>query len=177
MLEQKRNDVVVFSPAPDGEMERRAGISIKLTMPQTQRRSDGHPMIARLFSDYRHIERAYFTKTGIFPIMHAVAISQDAVKKNPWLPEAVFHAYSQAKHRMYKAMQDLGWAMISLPWIGKELEDTQELTGKNFWPYGIEPNRKTLEALFQYSYEQGMAMRKLTIEELFHPSTLKLIEA
>ncbi len=77
---------------------------------------------------------------------------------------------------MYKAMQDLGWAMISLPWIGKELEDTQEIMGKNFWPYGIEPNRQALEALFQYSYEQGLAKRKLTVEELFHTSTLKLIE-
>jgi 4,5-dihydroxyphthalate decarboxylase len=66
--------------------------------------------------------------------------------------------------------------MISLPWIGKELEETRALMGDNFWPYGISPNHKTLEALFQYSYEQGMAMRKLTIEELFHPSTLKLID-
>jgi 4,5-dihydroxyphthalate decarboxylase len=138
---------------------------------------DGHPKIARLFSDYRQVEGAYFTKTGIFPIMHAVAIRQDIAKKYPWLPEAVFHAYSQAKQQMYRALQDLGWAMISLPWIGKELEDTQELMGKNFWPYGIEPNRKALEALFQYSYEQGLAKRKLTVEELFHPSTLKLIEA
>ena len=138
---------------------------------------DGHPKIARLFSDYRRVERAYFTKTGIFPIMHAVAIRQDVAQKYPWLPEAVFQAYSQAKQQMYRALQDLGWAMISLPWIGNELEDTQELMGKNFWPYGIEPNRKTLEALFQYSHEQGLAKRKLTIEELFHPSTLKLIEA
>ena len=78
---------------------------------------------------------------------------------------------------MYRSLRDLGWAMISLPWIGKELEDTRELMGDNFWPYGIEANRKALEALFRYSYEQGMAKRKLTIEELFHPSTLELMEA
>ena len=138
---------------------------------------DGHPKIARLFSDYRQVERAYFTKTGIFPIMHAVAIRQDVAKQHPWLPQAVFQAYSQAKQQMYRVLQDLGWALISLPWVGKELEDIQALMGKNFWPYGITPNRKALEALFQYSYEQGLAKRKLTVEELFHPSTLKLIEA
>ena len=138
---------------------------------------DGHPKVARLFSDYRNIERAYFSKTGIFPIMHAVAIRQDVIEKYPWLPKAVFAAYSQAKQRMYKAMQEWGWAMISLPWIGQELEETRALMGDNFWPYGIAPNRKTLESLFQYSYEQGMARKKLTIQELFHPSTLKLIEA
>ena len=137
---------------------------------------DRHPKVVRLFSDYRKIERSYFSKTGIFPIMHAVAIRRDVVERNPWLPEAVFNAYSQAKQGMYKALQELGWAMISLPWVGKELEDTRALMGENFWPYGIAPNRKTLEALFQYSYEQGMARRKLTVEELFHPSTLNLME-
>lgn len=166
---------------PEGEDESEMLVTGKVdavfSAKEPQAYIDGHPQIARLFSDYRQVERAYFTQTGIFPIMHAVAIRQDVVKKNPWLPEAVFQAYSQAKQRMYMAMKDLGWAMISLPWIGKELEDTQELMGDNYWPYGIEQNRKTLEALFQYSHEQGMAMRKLTIEELFHPSTLKLIEA
>ena len=138
---------------------------------------DRHPKVVRLFSDYRRIERAYFAKTGIFPIMHSVAIRRNVVERNPWLPEAVFNAYSQAKDRMYKTLQNLGWAMISLPWIGKELEETRALMGGNFWPYGIAPNRKTLDALFQYSYEQGLAMRRLTVEELFHPSTLNLIEA
>ncbi|MHC5146267.1 MAG: ABC transporter substrate-binding protein, partial [Planctomycetota bacterium] len=60
---------------------------------------------------------------------------------------------------------------------GQELEETRKLMGDNFWPYGIEPNRKALEALFQYSYEQGLAAKKLTIEELFCPSTLDLIES
>jgi 4,5-dihydroxyphthalate decarboxylase len=138
---------------------------------------DGHPKVARLFSDYRKIERASFAKTGIFPIMHVMAIRQDVVGKNPWLPVAVFDAYSQAKQRMYTAMLDVGWAMISLPWIGNELEETRALMGNNYWPYGIEPNRTTLEALFQYSYEQGLSKRRLTIKELFHPSTLKQIEA
>ena len=104
--------------------------------------------------------------------MHAVAIRQDVAKKYPWLPEAVFQAYSQAKQQMYIAMKDLGWAMISLPWIGKELEDTQELMGKNFWPYGIEPNRKALEALFQYSYEQGLAKRSLPLRNSSIPPPL-----
>lgn len=138
---------------------------------------DGHPLVARLFSDYRQVEQAYFTKTGIFPIMHTVAIRKDVVTKHPWLPEAVFQAYSQAKQKMYAFMKDLGWAMISLPWLAKELEETRALMGENFWPYGIEANRTTLEALFQYSFEQGMATRRLTVEELFHPSTLKLTEA
>ncbi len=136
----------------------------------------GHPKVSRLFPDFRKTERAYFEKTGIFPIMHAVAIRTDVAKQNPWLPKAVFNAYSEAKGLMYGEMQKLGWAMISLPWLPKELEDTQALMGKNYWPYGIEPNRKALESLFQYSYEQGLSKKKLKLEEIFHPSTLELKE-
>ena len=137
---------------------------------------EGDPAIARLFSDYRWTERAYFKTTGIFPIMHAVAIRNDVAEQNPLLPQALFEAYSKAKQHMYQHLHRLGWAMISLPWVGKELEDTRELMGDNYWPYGIDANRKVLEALFQYSYEQGLASQ-LTIEELFHPTTLELRES
>ena len=137
---------------------------------------EGDPLVARLFSDTRAAEQAYFAKTGIFPIMHVVAIRKDVVEEHPWLPRATFEAYSRAKALNDKAMEKLGWAMISLPWFAAELEATRELMGENFWPYGIGPNRKVLEAMFQYSHEQGLASRRLKIEELFHPSTLELAE-
>jgi len=144
---------------------------------ETRAYVQGNPIVGRLFADYRQTERAYFTKTGIFPIMHAVAIRKDFIAAHPGFPKLVFNAYSQAKKLMYEHMRKLAWATISLPWVGQELEETRELMGDNFWPYGIETNRKSLEALFQYSYEQGLAAKKLTIEELFHPSTLELMEA
>ena len=137
---------------------------------------EGHPKIARLFPDFRKTERAYFKKTRIFPIMHAVAIRNTLVEQNPWLPKAVFNAYSQAKQIMYDQLKKMGWAAISLPWAAKEIEETHALMGENFWPYGIEPNRKALEAIFQYSYEQGLSSRKLSIEEVFHPASFELSE-
>ena len=137
---------------------------------------EGHPKVARLFADFRTTERAYFAKTGIFPIMHAVAIRKDVIDAHPQLPKAVFKAYSQAKRLMYEHMRKLAWVTLSLPWVAQEIEETRALMGKNYWPYGIVPNRKALEALFQYSYEQGLAQRRLKIEELFHPSTLELTE-
>jgi 4,5-dihydroxyphthalate decarboxylase len=135
-----------------------------------------NPIVGRLFEDYRQVERDYYARTGIFPIMHAVAVRDDVVDANPWLPEAVFRAYSQAKQMNQAQLEKLGWAMISAPWLAQELEETRALMGDNFWPYGIEPNRKTLETLFRYSYEQGLASRELTIEELFHPATLDLVD-
>jgi 4,5-dihydroxyphthalate decarboxylase len=136
----------------------------------------GDPRVARLFPDSRSVEQQYFAETGIFPIMHAVAIRKSTIAANPWLPEAVFDAYSLAKQQNDTRMRKLGWVESSLPWFAQELEDTRRRMGENFWPYGIEPNRKTLDALFQYSHEQGLAKKRLTVEELFHPSTLELEE-
>lgn len=136
----------------------------------------GHPKVARLFADSRTTERAYFAETGIFPIMHAVAVRQDVIQAHPWLPKAVFRAYSQAKQLTYDDIKQSAWYKTSLPWVAQEAEETRKLMGENYWPYAIEPNRKALEALLQYSHEQGLAQRKLKIEELFHPSTLELTE-
>jgi len=162
---------ITFGPegVDESEMLVAGEVDAVFSAKEPQAYIDGHPKVVRLFSDYRQVERTYFTKTGIFPIMHAVAIRQDVVKTNPWLPEAVFHAYSQAKQRMYKAMQDLGWAMISLPWIGKELEETRALMGDNYWPYGIEPNRPTLEALVRHLQEQDFIPDIAPIEDFFLP--------
>jgi len=137
---------------------------------------DGNQLVERLFPDSRRVERAYFSKTGIFPIMHAVAVRKSLLDKNPWLAEAIFNAYSESKTQDYAFMRKLGWVFDSLPWYGQELEETRKLMGENFWPYGIEPNRKTLETLFRYSHEQGLSNKNLSIEELFHTSSLKLTE-
>ena len=109
--------------------------------------------------------------------MHAVAIRKDVAAKHPDLPLAVCRAYSEAKRQALEALRKLGWANISLPWIAKEIEDTRRVMGEDFWPYGIGPNEKTLEALFRYSHEQGLARKLLKIEDLFHPSSLKFGEA
>lgn len=137
----------------------------------------GHPKVARLFPDYRAVERAYYSKTGIFPIMHAVAIKKDLLHQNPWLAKAVFDAYSQSKQIAYQYMAKLGWASDMLPWYGQEYEETRNLMGANFYSYGIKGNRKTLEALCRYSYQQGLSSRKLKLEELFDPLGLELSES
>jgi 4,5-dihydroxyphthalate decarboxylase len=139
---------------------------------------EGHPDVARIFPNSRAIEQAYFSNTGIFPIMHAVAIRKDVLDQNPWLAEAVFNAYSQAKQKTYEYLTRSAWYKTTLPWVSQDLEETRNIMGKNFWTYGLtESNRKTLDTLFRYSYEQGLCNKKLTIEELFHPSGFELTES
>ena len=137
---------------------------------------EGHPKVKRLFADPRATEREYFSKTGIFPIMHAVAIRNDVIDANPWLPTAVFSAYSRSKQVEYQSMQNR-WMFGTLPWFAQEFDETREVMGDNFWPYGIEPNRKTLNALLQYAYDQGLAEKRLQIEDLFHPLAIGLAES
>ncbi len=138
---------------------------------------DGHPEVARLFENSREVEQAYYQKTGIFPIMHAVAIKAELLEQHPWLAEAVFDAYSEAKQVAYNQMNSMGWAADMMPWYVQELESTQALMGENFFSYGLdEQNQHTLQTLFRYSYEQGLSSRELTIEELFHPLTLDFVE-
>ena len=137
---------------------------------------EGHPKVGRLFPDYRLAERAYFAKTGIFPIMHAVAIKKATLKQNPWLVAPVFKAYSKAKQMAYGYMARAAWVYDALPWYAQEFEETRALMGDNYYSYGIGPNRKTLETLFRYSHQQGLCSRELTVEELFVPASIELAE-
>jgi len=137
---------------------------------------EGNPKIKQLFPDIRATEQDYYRKTHIFPIMHAVAIRTDAIKANPWLPKAVFEMYSKAKQKTYANLETTTSLKVTLPWVTQEFEDTRSLMGKNFWPYGVEANRKELELVMHYTHEQGLVKHRLKFEELFHPSTLKLEE-
>jgi len=138
----------------------------------TQRR----PNIARLFPDSRSTEQAYFKKTGIFPIMHAVAIKKSFAQQNPEIVPLVFKAYSRSKQKAYDYLAYQASIKDILPWATQEFEETKNVMGDNYFSYGVEPNRKTLEALFRYSYEQGLSSKHLKIEDLFLSESLALTE-
>jgi 4,5-dihydroxyphthalate decarboxylase len=138
---------------------------------------EGDPNCVRLFADSREAEQAYYRKTGIFPIMHAVAMRNDVVRANPWLVQAVFEAYSDSKQQVYDFQRKHAWYKTTMPWISQELEQTREIMGRNFYSYGLtDNNRTTLDALLRYCHEQGLTKRRVTVEELFHPSTYELTE-
>ena len=137
---------------------------------------EGNPNIKRLFPDVRTVEQNYFRKTGIFPIMHAIAVRSDAAEARPSLPKEVFELYQQAKQVAYDDLETTTALKVSLPWVTQEYEDTIGLMGKNYWPYGIEVNRKDLELATRYAYEQGLVKERVNFRDLFHPSTLTLTE-
>ena len=137
---------------------------------------DRNPKIRQLFPNAKEAEAAYFEKTGMFPIMHVVAIKTEVLKEEPWLAEAIFNMYSEAKSIAYKNLETTTVIRTTLPWAKDEFESTREIMGDNYWKYGIEDNRKELEAIMRYVYEQGLVKSHIGFEEMFDPSTLNFHE-
>lgn len=133
---------------------------------------NGAPNIGRLFPDYRSAEAAYFKKTGIFPIMHIVGVRKSLAEQNPWLPGSLMKAMETSRLRCLDALSDPTAVQIMLPWLVAETEVTRKIMGEDYWSYGVEKNRKTIETLLQYHHDQGLSHRLLSIEEIFHPGSL-----
>jgi 4,5-dihydroxyphthalate decarboxylase len=128
--------------------------------------------VRRLFPDPKAIEQEYFRATGIFPIMHTIVIRRDVYEANRWVARSLLDAFTQAKAMMYPELTEIAALKYSLPWGVNEAEETMALMGEDFWPYGIEANRVTLETFLRYSFEQGLARRLLQPADIFAPEAM-----
>lgn len=128
-----------------------------------------HPDVARLFPNYHEIERDLFRKERIFPIMHLVAIRKDVHEKHPWLANSFYKAFVEAKNWALARLRFSGSQRTMLPWQNAELDEINDVFGGDPWPYGVEPNRPTLEALMTYMVEQSFIAKAIPIDDLFLP--------
>src|SRR5207247_10210956 len=129
----------------------------------------GDPRGWRLFADHRAVALAYARKTGLFPIMHVVAMRREIYERNRWLAMNLFRAFDEAGTRSLERAADMAVSFFPLPWVADELRRARELFGDDPWPYGIAPNRATLETFLRYAFEQGVCCRPLSLETLFPP--------
>ena len=132
----------------------------------------GSPKVQRLFPNYRHAEMEYFTRTGLFPIMHVMVIKRAIYEKEPWVAQTLYKAFCEAKEICMRGLYDTNILRVSLPWTSAEYEDTAALMTRDYWPYGLEPNRTNLETLNGYLFEQGLTKQKLNLDELFARETV-----
>jgi 4,5-dihydroxyphthalate decarboxylase len=124
------------------------------------------PRVARLFPDFKAEEISYFKKTGIFPIMHVLGIKQEIIERHPWVPINLYKAFDKSKDVAMKRM--FNPRIVPLAWYREAWEEQDAIMGPDPWEYGLTPrNRKTLETLVGYSFEQGLIKRNPPIEELF----------
>jgi 4,5-dihydroxyphthalate decarboxylase len=129
--------------------------------------------VRRLFEDFVEVEKAYYRKTRIFPIMHTVVIRRDLYQKYRWIAQSLAKAFAQAQRKTYEYLNTSMANTTMLPWQSAHVEEARALFGEDWWPYGYAPNRHVLETFLRYHHEQGLSKRRLAPEELFAPETLE----
>ena len=129
--------------------------------------------VKRLFSDAMAVERDYFRRTRIFPIMHTLVIRRDVYERQRWIAQSLFKAFTAAQREAYADLDETSALKTMLPWLIGHLEETRREMGNDYWPYGLEPNRHVLETFLRYSHEQGLAKERLSPEQLFAPESLE----
>jgi 4,5-dihydroxyphthalate decarboxylase len=171
-VELKLPEGVRYKPRPDKSLEGMllsGEIDAVMAAHPPEAFERGDKRIVRMFEDYQPVEEAYYRKTGIFPIMHIVAIRRDVYDRNPWIAVNLFNAFEEAKRRSVARVLDTTAARVPIPWGYAYADAARKLMGEDFWPYGLPGNRTTLEAFARYAYEQGVCHRQVKVEELVPP--------
>ena len=136
--------------------------------------SSRDPRTRRLFRDYRAEEQDYFRKTGIFPTSHIVTLKQEFVDRHPNAPVALLKAFRRSRDIAFERLEGSDPQIIAYSWIAAAISEQRELMGENYWAYNVENNRKVLEAMTQYAYEQGLSPKRIDYMEFFHPEAAAL---
>jgi len=127
----------------------------------------GLPQVKRMFPDYKSDEIEYYRQTGIHPIMHCVVLRRDIYQRAPWALRSIYDALLKARQETMAALSNTQTLTTMLPMLPAFVEETQQIFGKDFWPYGLDANRSALEKLVRYAHEQGLTPRVLAVDELF----------
>jgi 4,5-dihydroxyphthalate decarboxylase len=159
-IEQNESGKSLTELLADGQLDAVCGL---------RRPARVYPDIVPLFPDARAVEREFYRRTRIHPIMHLVAIRRAVYERDPWIASSLYKAFVAAKQWALERMHKTGAHIYMLPWLDMEVDDIDDLFGGDPWPYGVAENRPTLETLVQYLHEQGLIERVIPIEELFVP--------
>lgn len=135
--------------------------------------TDGHPDVGYLFDDPMAQAREWYTRTGLFPIMHTLGIRKSLVAEHPWLPFSVFKAFEQSKREALERLTDTSATKVTLPFVEDQLRAARLLMGHDFWSYGFDQNRSTLERFLRQHHAEGLSHRLVAPEELFHPASME----
>jgi len=128
---------------------------------------EGHPDVVRLFPDFLEREEAHYAKSKVFPIMHVIAIKREILEAHPWAARNLYNAFNESKRRSLERLYDPAVSRYPLPWLPIYARKMRDLFDGDPFPFGIEPNRPTLDLFLRYTHQQGIAHRLVTPEEIF----------
>jgi len=137
---------------------------------------EGHPDVVRLFPDFLEREEQQYANTGVWPIMHIVAMKKSVHEAHPWVARNMFNAFEESKRRSVERLLDPAVSRYPLAWLPTYGRKMQDVFGDDPFPFGVEPNRKTWETMGLYTYQQGIAHWQFAPEDIFPASvTTKVI--
>lgn len=128
---------------------------------------EGHPDVVRLFPDCQAMEEASYARTKVWPIMHIIAMRRAIVEAHPWVARNLYNAFLESKRRSLERILDPAVSRYPVPWLTTYARRMRDMFGGDLFPYGIEENRPTWEQAALYAFQQGIAHRLLTPEEMF----------
>ena len=129
--------------------------------------------VKRLFPNYAEVEREYYRRTRIFPIMHTVVIRRDVYEANRWIAQSLQKAFVAAQRKTYSDLAESHAFKTMLPWLPSHVEEVRREMGDDWWPYGFPANRHVLDTFLRYHHEQGLSPRRLQPEALFAAEALE----
>jgi len=166
---------VVVESAPEGltisELLNRGEIDGFMAPRPPARDALANPAIGWLFDDPTAAAKDYFRRTRIFPIMHVVGVRKTLVDAHPWLPGALQKAFTQARDVALEALNDTSATKVTMPFVEEQLKAARDTLGPDYWSYGVAGNEVTLDTFLRHHHSQGLSSRRLSVEEVFHPST------
>jgi 4,5-dihydroxyphthalate decarboxylase len=128
---------------------------------------EGHPDIVRLFPDYLEMEEEYYACTKVWPIMHIIAMKKSVVEEHPWVPRNLYNGFLESKRRSIERLMDPAVSRYPLPWLATYARKMRDMFDGDTFPFGIEENRATWEQMALYTFQQGIAHKQFTPEEIF----------
>jgi 4,5-dihydroxyphthalate decarboxylase len=122
--------------------------------------------LRRIFPDHRRVEEDFFRRTGCFPINHLFVLKEDIAEVRPSIVVDLLNAFREAeamadRYRNEKQKEEAAW-------------ETKVMGGEFAYSLNQGPARKSLETLFTYQIQQGIADEKPDLESLFFPQVLRL---
>jgi hypothetical protein len=153
-----------------GQMLETGEIDALFTANVPQSVLDGSPHVKRLFDDFEPVERDYFRRTGIFPMMHTIVVKRELLDRDPTLAGRVYRAFLSAKNvaaERYRQGRRLYEVHTMVPWMNALVEENRGLFDDDWFPYGLSANRTALDAYLRYHHEQGLSPRRWTVDEVF----------
>jgi len=161
MQYSQRRDTSISAMLLSGEID--AAISARV--PDAFAKGGGK--IVRLYPEFRGEEMRYYEATGIFPIMHVIAMRHAVFERYPWVAMNLLKAFEQAKQRSLERINDLTASRIPVPWAASVASEWGKAFGADPFPYGLEANRKTLDAFCRFAHAQGVTAKRLAPDDLF----------